>query len=141
MLLERLRATGTDAEIRVSTESRPWRRKFSRRSCRDSNPRPFNHVSGALTTELSPPQKSLATKRESNPRQYCAWLFSRTYALPAELSLPLKTDETLHLFCCFSVCFREKTERSALVSSRNSFVCHVRHCQHRETDYYTQHKK
>ena len=42
-------------EIRVSTESRPWRRKFSRRSSRDSNPRPFNHESGALTTELSPP--------------------------------------------------------------------------------------
>ena len=31
-----------------------WRRKFSRRSCRDSNPRPFDHESGALTTELSP---------------------------------------------------------------------------------------
>ena len=42
--------------IRVSTESRPWRRKFSRRSSRDSNPRPFNHESGALTTELSPPR-------------------------------------------------------------------------------------
>ena len=44
-----------DTEIRVSTESRPWRRKFSRRSSRDPNPRPFNHESGALTTELSPP--------------------------------------------------------------------------------------
>jgi len=44
-----------DTEIRVSTESRPWRRKFSRRSSRDLNPRPFNHESGALTTELSPP--------------------------------------------------------------------------------------
>ena len=55
-----LRATAvtrgwTDTEIRVSTESRPWRRKFSRRSSRDSNPRPFNRESGALTTELSPP--------------------------------------------------------------------------------------
>ena len=30
------------------------RRKFSRRSCRDSNPRPFNHEFGALTTALSP---------------------------------------------------------------------------------------
>ncbi len=29
--------------------------KFSRRSCRDSNPRPFDHESGVLTTELSPP--------------------------------------------------------------------------------------
>ena len=49
-----------DTEIRVSTESRPWRRKFSRRSSRDSNPRPFNHESGALTTELSPPQPWLS---------------------------------------------------------------------------------
>ena len=32
--------------------------KFSRRSSRDSNPRPFNHESGALTTELSPPPNS-----------------------------------------------------------------------------------
>ena len=39
--------------------SRPWRRKFSRRSSRDSNPRPFNHESGALTTELSPPPSNL----------------------------------------------------------------------------------
>ena len=55
-----LRATavtrgGTDTEIRVSAESRPWRRQFSRRSSRDSKPRPFDHKSGALTTELSPP--------------------------------------------------------------------------------------
>ena len=28
--------------------------KFTRRSCSDSNPRPFNHESGALTPELSP---------------------------------------------------------------------------------------
>ena len=46
-----LRATATY----VSTESRPQRRKFPRRSCRDSNPRPFSRESGALTTELSPP--------------------------------------------------------------------------------------
>ena len=38
---------------RVSTESRPWRRKFSRCSYRDLNPGPFSHESGALTTELS----------------------------------------------------------------------------------------
>ena len=44
----------TDTVIRVSTESRPWRRKFSRRSYRDLNPGPFSHESGALTTELSP---------------------------------------------------------------------------------------
>ena len=54
-----LRATAvtrgwTDTEIRVSTESRPWRRKFSRRSYRDLNPGPFSLESGALTTELSP---------------------------------------------------------------------------------------
>ena len=54
-VLLRLHGGGTDTEIIVSTKSRPWRRKFSRRSSRDSNPRPFNHESGALTIELSPP--------------------------------------------------------------------------------------
>ena len=53
-----LRATAVtrgwmDTEIRVSTENWPWRRKFSRCSSRDSNPRPFNHKFGTLTTELS----------------------------------------------------------------------------------------
>ena len=36
---------GTDTEIRVSTESWPWRRKFSSRFCGDSNLQPFNHES------------------------------------------------------------------------------------------------
>ena len=49
------RGGGMDTEIRVSIESQPWRRKFSRRSSRDLNPWPFNHESGALTTELSHP--------------------------------------------------------------------------------------
>ena len=45
----------------VSTESWPWRRKFSCRSRRDSNPQPFNHESSALTTELSlPPVKTFS---------------------------------------------------------------------------------
>ena len=56
-----------DTEIRVSTESRPWRRKFSRRSSRDSNPRPFNHESGALTTELSPPGARLLLQSYKYP--------------------------------------------------------------------------
>ena len=43
-----------DTEIRVSKESCHWRRKLSRRPCRDSNPWLFNHESGALTTELFP---------------------------------------------------------------------------------------
>ena len=36
----------------VLTESWPWRRKFSCRCCRDLNLQPFNHHSGALTTEF-----------------------------------------------------------------------------------------
>ena len=43
---------GTDTEIRVNTASWPWRRTFSRRSCRDSNTGPFDHESDALTTEI-----------------------------------------------------------------------------------------
>ena len=39
--------------IRVSTQSWLWGRKFSCRSCRDSNSQPFDHESGALTNKLS----------------------------------------------------------------------------------------
>ena len=39
--------------IRVSTQSWPWRRKFSRCSCQDSNSQPFDHESGVLTNKLS----------------------------------------------------------------------------------------
>ena len=31
---------GPETEIRVSRESRPWRKRFFRRSCKDSNTRP-----------------------------------------------------------------------------------------------------
>ena len=48
------RGGGMDTEIRVSTESWHWRWKLFRRSCRDSNPGPFNHESDTQTTELSP---------------------------------------------------------------------------------------
>ena len=41
---------------RNESQHKKWtqEKKFSHCSCRDSNPRPFNHESGALTTELSP---------------------------------------------------------------------------------------
>ena len=38
---------GMDTEVRVSTESWPWIRKFSRCLCWDSNLRPFDHESVA----------------------------------------------------------------------------------------------
>ena len=63
-----------DTEIRISTESRPWRRKFTRRSSRDSNPRPFNHESGALTTELFPPPQYDGVCVQSDSVQACVWL-------------------------------------------------------------------
>ena len=47
LLLQQHRG-GTDTKIRVSTESWPWRRQFYHCSCRDSNPRPFDHKSGTL---------------------------------------------------------------------------------------------
>ena len=67
---------GTDTEIRVSTESRPWRRKFSRRSSRDSNPRPFNHESGALTTELSPPPGRIGLSLSLICHWTCRWFYN-----------------------------------------------------------------
>ena len=78
----------------VSTESQPWRRKFSHCSCRDSNPWHCNHESGALTTELSPPpgrggwrkdvvnwssQLELKVKLKTSPELRCAlpWFCSQ----------------------------------------------------------------
>ena len=37
----------------VPGKKKLWRRKFSCRSCRDSNSQPFDHESGALTNKLS----------------------------------------------------------------------------------------
>ena len=48
------RGSGTDTEIKVSTESRPRRRKKIPAAPAGIRTRPFNHESGALTTELSP---------------------------------------------------------------------------------------
>ena len=53
-VLLRWHGSGTDTEIRVSTESWPSRTKFSLCSCQDSHLPPFNHESGTLTTKLSP---------------------------------------------------------------------------------------
>ena len=53
--LDLLRATAVTQAVeripkmRVSTESWPWRRKFARCSCRDSNPGPSDHESAVLT--------------------------------------------------------------------------------------------
>ena len=60
-VLLRKRGFGADTEIRVRTENWPWRRKFSRRSCRDSNPRPFGHESVDLALGYSRYPCSLGT--------------------------------------------------------------------------------
>ena len=40
---------GTDTKIKVSTESWPWKRKFSCYSCHDWNLQPLNHESSTLS--------------------------------------------------------------------------------------------
>ena len=74
----------------VSIESWPWRIKFSRRSCRDSNTWPFDHKSGALTTELCP---------------YMSVCFSATPSLSVSESLSLCLPLSLSIFypCVFSL--------------------------------------
>ena len=73
---------GTDTKIRGSTESWPWRRKFSRCSCRDSNLRPFDHWlitvrrrAGPTTTQchvVSYPA-GLSHSPADKPRQDFVW--------------------------------------------------------------------
>ena len=70
-------------------------KKFSRRSCSDSNPRPFNHESGALTTELSPPRYNIT---------WCVYsLPSPWYTRPGWLGV--KHQLTYLLFACFAIQF------------------------------------
>ena len=54
-----------DTEIIVSTESSPWRRKFSRPSNRDSNPGPFDHESGAALALSYPCSPTDTQKRRA----------------------------------------------------------------------------
>ena len=73
---------------------RPWRRKFSRRSSRDSNPRPFNHESGALTTELSPPPSDYSfTHSDFIPAVTC--LFSHSPIRPLIYTLGHSSVDSL----------------------------------------------
>ena len=78
-----------DTEIRVSTESRPWRRKFSRRSCRDLNLRPIDHESGALTTELS----LLPNARAITIRYTKWWLRGRPIARAISIYITIRYTE------------------------------------------------
>ena len=88
-----------DTKIRVSTESRSWRRKFSCRSCRDLNLQPFSHESSALTTELSPPPCSLIT----HERKYLKNKSQLKHKSDIKKSKPLRheqcSEKTAHLHC------------------------------------------
>ena len=79
-------------KIRVSTESRSWRRKFSRRSSRDSNPRPFNHESGALTTELSPPPPTIQASGLPFVRRGAVDGWSKAWSMVTPRSVPAVGD-------------------------------------------------
>ena len=63
--------------IRVSTKRLLWRRKFSSRSCRDSNSQPFDHESGALTIKLprlpESTEVSLISRHFENTAQTSRW--------------------------------------------------------------------
>ena len=58
--------------IRVSTQSWLRKRKFSRRSCRDSNSQPFDHESGTVPTSYTEarPKCSALKGISLNPDQY-----------------------------------------------------------------------
>ena len=76
---------GMNTKIRVSTESWPGRRTFSCRYCGDSNWGPFDHESGALTTE--PSLSQTRQKKKGGERKVLSGTFLQT--LP-DLVTPLK---------------------------------------------------
>ena len=65
--------------MRISSESLPWRRKFSHRFCQDSIPRPLNHKSITLTTELSPLPHVYMQGRMRDRVRYIDWISEWIY--------------------------------------------------------------
>ena len=67
-------------DIRVNAERWHRRRKLFHSFCRDSNPRPFNHKPGALTTELNPVLSPLSYPHSrGHPLSFChSWLHGQT---------------------------------------------------------------
>ena len=67
--------SGTDTEVRVSTESCPWRRTLPSLSCQDSNPGPFDHESVAVA--LSHPSLVLVkpvSQQRRDPKATDCWV-------------------------------------------------------------------
>ena len=73
-------------------------KKFSRRSCRDSNPRPVNQESGALTTELFPLPAYQRREEKAWLATYCALLH---YILSNYLVIRITGTRILHVICMF----------------------------------------
>ena len=77
---------------RNKSQHRKWRRKFSRRSCRDSKPRLSNNESGALTTELSTPPSFQTNKGKRQKSGY------KTYKRRSHLARNDSTHSNKHLY-------------------------------------------
>ena len=88
---------------RVSIQSWLWRRKFSRRSCRDSNSQPFDDESGALTKKLSRLSRNI-NRLKHMPFRCC--LFTASWTSTTGLG---RNDSSLYYvhitFCCCCCCF------------------------------------
>ena len=55
---------------KLTLEKKRKKKNFSRHASRDSNPRPFDHESGALTTELSPLPYSAGQRWQERDRRF-----------------------------------------------------------------------
>ena len=107
---------GTDTEIRVSTESLRWRRTFSCCSCRDLNPRTFNHESGALTTELSRSSRwhMCYGKNATNCDTYC---FVKLFHNCGTVVAPSSDVFSVVLFNQWMDLFTKANTKSALITT------------------------
>ena len=80
----------------------PWRRKFSRRPCRDSNPRPFSHESSALTTEPSPLPSSVQFSSVQFSSRWCIYALEKSHIIYAFRPVSHKFTEGLNQPQCSS---------------------------------------
>ena len=120
--------------IRVCTQSRLWKRKFSRRSCRDSNWQPFDHESGAQISKLSVSYGSLTGSLNCQieaavERMEClvcaCWLADRGMSVRTRRYI---NDLNVLGLACFQSCVCDGSvsylKLADVCSLNDSFACH-----------------
>ena len=116
----------------VSTESWPWRRKLSCHSSWDSNPKPFNHESRALTTELS----TLPVHQSA-----CKCLLHTTFTNPKQNTCTHSHTQKMYIYIYIYRLYANNTQGASEATDWSSLsqVNEETACTHAHKYIYTHH--